>query len=90
MNFARKIVFELRISYEKCSEISPEIFEALFCGSEKFRKSPAKFPTKFPKFPCEKSKKITDELLQERRENIVSFHTKIGIKGSLPHENAEI
>ena len=41
-------------SYEKCSDIFPEFFEPLFCGSEKI---PAKFPTKFPKFPGEKSKK---------------------------------
>ena len=59
-------------SYEKCSEIFPEIFEPLFCGSEKSHKIPAKFPTKFPKFRCEKSQKITDELLQERREKKMS------------------
>ena len=32
-------------SYEKCSEIFPEIFEPLFCGSEKI---PGKFPPNFP------------------------------------------
>ena len=33
-------------------------FEPLFCGSEKNpRKIPPKFPTKFSKFPCEKSQK---------------------------------
>ena len=41
-----EIVFvELRISYEKFSEIFPEIFEPLFCGSKKSRKIPAKFPS---------------------------------------------
>ena len=36
VNFARKIFFELyEFSYERCSEIFPEIFEPLFCGSEK-------------------------------------------------------
>ena len=45
MNFARKIFFEPRISYEKCSEIFPEFFEPLFCGSEKI---PWKFPPNFP------------------------------------------
>ena len=38
-------------------------------GQKKSRKIPSKSPTKFSKFPCEKSKKFTDELLQERREN---------------------
>ena len=39
-------------------------------GQKKSQKIPSKFPTKFSKFPCEKSKKkSTDELLQERREN---------------------
>ena len=38
---------------------------------KKSRKIPSKFPSKFSKLPCEKSKeKFTDELLQERRENI--------------------
>ena len=35
VNFARKIFFELRIFLRKMPEISPEIFEPLFCGSEK-------------------------------------------------------
>ena len=43
-----------------------EIFESLFCGPEKSRKIPAKLPAKFP---SPKSKKFTDELLQEHREN---------------------
>ena len=56
-------------SYEKCSEIFPEIFEPLFCGSEKIPgKFPPNFPLNFPNFPA-KNKKFTDELLQERREN---------------------
>ena len=35
VNFARKIFSSHEFSYEKCSEIFPEIFEPLFCGSEK-------------------------------------------------------
>ena len=35
-------------SHEKCSEIIPEYFEPLFCGSKKSRKIPAKFPAKLP------------------------------------------
>ena len=72
VNFARKIfVLSYDFSYEKCSEISPEILSLYSVGQEKSSKIPAKFPTKFPKFPCGKSKKITNELLQEHRENIL-------------------
>ena len=36
VNFARKIISpSYEFSYEKCSDIFPEIFEPLFCGSEK-------------------------------------------------------
>ena len=42
-------------SIEKCSEFFPDIFEPLFCGSQKSRKIPTKFPSKFP---CEKIDKI--------------------------------
>ena len=45
---ARYIFFEARIFSRKCSEVFPEMFEPLFCGSEKIRKIPAKFPAKFP------------------------------------------
>ena len=56
-------------SYEKCSEIFPEILEPLFCGSDKIPgKFPPNFPLNFPNFPAKNQKKITDELLQERRE----------------------
>ena len=73
MNFARKIFFSSHeFSYEKCSEIFPEIFEPLFCGSEKIPgKFPPNFPQNFPNFPAKNQKKFTDELLQERRENHV-------------------
>ena len=58
-------------SYEKCSEIFPENFEPLFCGSEKIPgKFPPNFPLNFPNFPAKNPKKFTDELLQERRENL--------------------
>ena len=52
---ARNIFLSYEFSHEKCSENFPEIFEPLFCGSEKSRKIPAKIPTKFP---SQKSKKI--------------------------------
>ena len=46
-------------SYEKCSEIFPEIFEPLFCGSEKIPgKFPPNFPQNFPNFPAKNQKKI--------------------------------
>ena len=45
-------------SYEKCSEIFPEFFEPLFCGSEQVPgKFPPNFPLHFPNFPANKSKK---------------------------------
>ena len=41
------------------------------------RKNPAKFPPNFPpNFPPKNQKKITDELLQEHRENITQFSSK--------------
>ena len=46
-------------SYEKCSEIFPEMFEPLFCGSEKIPgKFPPNFPLNFPNFPAKNQKKI--------------------------------
>ena len=63
-----RFILSYEFSYEKCSEIFPEFIEPLFCGSEK---NPAKFPPNFPpNFPAKNQKKITDELLQGRRENI--------------------
>ena len=60
---ARKIFFETRIFSRKRSENFPEMFEPLlFCGSAK---NPAKF---LQNFPPPDQRKITDELLQERRE----------------------
>ena len=53
-------------SYEKCSEIFPEVFEPLYFGSERI------FPPNFPpNFPAKNQKKNTDELLPERRENLL-------------------
>ena len=44
-------------SYEKCSEIFPENFEPLFCGSEKNPgKFPPNFPLNFPNFPAKNQK----------------------------------
>ena len=46
---ARNLFFQLRIFSRKMLRFFPEIFEPLFCGSEKNpRKIPAKIPTKFP------------------------------------------
>ena len=69
-NFARKIFFVLRNFSRKMHRNFPRYFWALTLWS---RKNPAKFPTNFPpNFPPKNSKKFTDELLQERREN--NFH----------------
>ena len=67
---ARMMFSRHEFSHEKRPEISPEMFEPLFCGSEKipaklppdFRKNPAKFPQNFPPNSLPKIKKITDEL----------------------------
>ena len=68
---ARKIFFEPRIFLRKMLRNFPRTFSAFVLWVRRNpRKIPSKFPTKFSKFPCEKSKKFTDELLQERRENI--------------------
>ena len=45
----KKKLSRREISREKCSEIFPEMFEPLFCGSEKIRKLPAKLPSPPPK-----------------------------------------
>ena len=58
VNFARKIFFELRIFLRKMLRNSSRFFLCLcFVGQRKSRKIPSKFPTKFSKFPCEKSNK---------------------------------
>ena len=53
-------------------KFSLKILSLCSVGQKKSPENPSKFPTKFSKFPCEKSKKFTDELLQERRENKLS------------------
>ena len=58
VNFARKIFSSHEFSYEKCSEIFPENFEPLFCGSEKIPgKFPPNFPLNSPNFPAKNQKK---------------------------------
>ena len=55
----KDFLFELRIFLRKMLRNFPRNFEPLCSvGQKKSRKIPAKFPTKFSKFPCEKSKKI--------------------------------
>ena len=76
VNFARKMFFELRIVLRKMLRNFPRNFWAFVLWvRKKSRKIPSKFPTKFSKFPCEKSKIFTDELLQERRENNLNVNT---------------
>ena len=60
---ARKIFLRHEFSHEKCSEMFPEIFEPLFCGSGKIPQTSHQMS--LPK----NKKKFTDELLQGRREN---------------------
>ena len=56
-------------SYEKCPAILPEIFEPYSVGQKKIpAKFPPNFPPNFPNFHAKSLKKITGELLQERRE----------------------
>ena len=52
-------------SYEKCSEIFPDFFWAFIWWVRKIPQNSGQIPGKIP---CEKSRKITDELLQKRRE----------------------
>ena len=76
-NFGPKDFFELRIFLTKnAPKFFLEIFEPLFCRS---RRNPTKFQPNFPQiFPSKHMKKITDELLQERREN-KTYHVGIGL-----------
>ena len=61
--FVRKILFELRNLSREMLRNFPRFFEPLFCG---VWKNPANFP---PNFPAKNQKKITDELLQARKES---------------------
>ena len=70
-------------SRDKCSEIFPSIFEPFFCGSEKIRKIPAKFPANLS---SPKSKKSTDELLQTSKvvkncQNVFLSHVQQTVSG---------
>ena len=64
--FARKLFFELRNLSRKMLRNFPRIFEPLLGGSKKSREIPSKSPAKLPSPKIKK--KITDELLQDRRE----------------------
>ena len=55
---ARKKFIRGTIFHEKCSNISPKILSLSFVGPKKSRQ-----------ISLPKTKKITDELLQERKEN---------------------
>ena len=46
--FAWKIFPSCGNSHEECSKFFPEMFEPLFCGSEKSRKFPPNFPQNCP------------------------------------------
>ena len=63
---ARTIFSKRKFSHEKCFEIFPEFFEPLFCGSGKIPQK-SRHISLPPNFPPKHRKKITDELLQERR-----------------------
>ena len=54
-------------------KISPKLLSLCSVGSENPAKFPQNFPLKFPNFPPKNQKKITDELLQERRENTLRY-----------------
>ena len=75
VNFARKIFCRATNFLTKnAPKISPKFLRLCSVGQKRsWKKSwkiPSKFPTKFSNFPCEKSKqKITDEPVQERRED---------------------
>ena len=60
VNFARKIFFFWATNFltKNVPKFSPKFLSLYSVGQKKSRKIPAKFPTRFPKFPCEKSKKI--------------------------------
>ena len=59
VNFARKIFFRATNFLTKnAPKISPKFSRLCSVGQKKSRKIPSKFPTKFSKFPCEKSQKI--------------------------------
>ena len=63
--FWHEIFWGLQIFLRKMLRNFPETFEPVFVGPKKSRKVPAKFPP-------EKFKEITDELLRERREKTLS------------------
>ena len=75
VNFARKMFFELRIFLRKMLRNFPRNFRAFVLWVRKNPgKFPPNFPLNFPNFPAKKNKKkITDELLQERREKSFQF-----------------
>ena len=70
-------------------KLSPNFLSLCSVGQKKHpRKIPSKFPTKFSKFPCEKTKKkFTDELLQERRENVFSLLFPRVFRGASKRKN---
>ena len=79
VNFARKIFFEPRIFVRKMLRNFPRIFWAFVLWVRKIPgKFPPNFPLNFPNFPAKNLKKFTDELLQERRENMVLDFPRLG------------
>ena len=69
---ARNKFIEAQIFSRKMLQNLPEMFEPLFYGPEKS----CKFLPNFPQKKAFQKQKITDELLQERRENISHPHTE--------------
>ena len=57
--FCTKTIFRVTNFVTKNAPMfSPNLLSLCSVGQKKSRKIPSKFPTKFSKFPCEKSKKI--------------------------------
>ena len=68
--FSTKNVFRAtKFLTENAPKFSPNFLSLYFVGQKNPQNPPAKLPAKFP---SQKAKKITDELLQERSENIFS------------------
>ena len=72
VNFARKIFFRATNFLTKnAPKNSPKCLSLCSVGQKNPGKIPPNFPLNFPNFPAKNQKKITDELLQERRKNIL-------------------
>ena len=80
VNFARKIfVRATNFLTKNAPKLSPNFLSLCSVGQKKIPgKFPPNFPLNFPNFPAKNQKKITNELLQERRENCMRTRAKTG------------